>query len=193
VSKGGKVKTSAGEFQTPPEVCRYMVSLLPPGCQTILEPTPGKGNIVRYLSDYQVTAPADYFLLDKTNRFDGVVMNPPFSTGSAILDNAPAKYHNEKGMKLGYRILNDCMQMSDTIIALMPWFTLTDSDVRLRFLHKFGLRSVTALPRKTFEYSRIQTCILELNKGFTGKTMFVPYDHLPKIPCKYETQTHLTL
>lgn len=44
------------DFQTPPEVCKYMTSLVPPGAQTVLEPTPGIGNIVAQLSGYKVTA-----------------------------------------------------------------------------------------------------------------------------------------
>ena len=174
------------EFQTPPEVCRYMASLVPEGVVTVLEPTRGIGNLVKELHPYAVTAPDDYFLLDKKLTFDCVVMNPPFSAKSAILSNAPKQYANDKGMKIGYRLLLDCMQKSDIIIALVPWFTLTDSDVRLRYLKKFGLKRITALPRKTFEYARIQTCVLELHKGYAGPTEFAVYDLLPAIPHESE-------
>lgn len=174
------------QFQTPPEVCRYMASLIPEGVVTALEPTPGNGNIVRELSGYVVTAPEDFFLLDKNERFDCVVMNPPFSTGSAILTNAPAIYKSDKGMKVGYRMLLDCTHKADVIIALMPVFTLIDSDVRMRHLKKFGIRSLTFLPRKTFEYARIQTCIMELVKGYAGPTEFKVYDLLPVVPDKNE-------
>ena len=68
--------------------------------------------------------------------------------------------------------------MSDNIIALMPWFTISDSDVRLRFLKSFGLKSITALPRKTFEYARIQTCVFELQKGWNEDTIFRVYDFI---------------
>jgi hypothetical protein len=55
---------------------------------------------------------------------------------------------------------------------LMPWFTISDSDVRLRHIKSYGLKSITALPRKTFEYARIQTCVFELEKGFKGESLF---------------------
>lgn len=169
------------QFQTPPEVCRYMASLIPEGVVTVLEPTPGEGNLVNALHDYDVTAPVDYFNL-KHAWFDCVVMNPPFSARSAILDNAPTHWLEEKGMKMGYRFLRDCMNRSHNIIALMPWFVLTDSDVRTRLLKSFGLISITALPRKTFEYARIQTCVLYLSRGYLGPTEFKVYDLLPEIP-----------
>ena len=49
------------DFQTPPEICKYMVSLIPSGCKTILEPTKGEGNIVKELVNYKVTAPDNFF------------------------------------------------------------------------------------------------------------------------------------
>lgn len=163
------------DFQTPPEVCKYMASLIPTGTRTVLEPTPGIGNIVAQLSGYEVTAPADYFVLDKRQRFDSVVMNPPFSSKSAF---GVPEHLNRSGMRLGYIILMECMGMSDNVIALMPWFTLSDSDVRLRALKKFGMKSLTALPRKTFEYVRIQTVVMELQKGYKGETAFKVFDLL---------------
>jgi type I restriction-modification system DNA methylase subunit len=173
------------DFQTPPEVCRYMASLLPSGIQTVLEPTPGKGNLVRALDGYQVTAPEDFFLLDKSLRFDAIVMNPPFSSGSALLTNAPKSF-DLKGMKAGHFFLTECMQRTDTVIALMPWFTISDSDVRLRFLAKYGLKSITALPRKTFQYVRIQTVVIHLEKGFKGTTEFRVFENLPSIQSDHE-------
>jgi hypothetical protein len=64
------------------------------------------------------------------------------------------------------------MKMSDNVIALMPWFTISDSDVRLRTLKGFGIKSLTALPRKTFDYVRIQTVVIELQKGYKDSTIF---------------------
>jgi len=64
------------------------------------------------------------------------------------------------------------MKKSNNVIALMPWFTISDSDVRLRFLKNYGLKSLTALPRKTFQYARIQTVIIELQKGYDKETIF---------------------
>lgn len=175
------------DFQTPPAVCRYMVSLLPKGALSILEPTRGKGNIVEALKEHKVTAPDDFFLMDKSARFDGAVMNPPFSTGSAIMTHAP-KGLDLSGMKVGYYILTQVMEMTDTVIALMPFFTLTDSDVRLRYFKSFGIRSITALPRKTFGYVRIQTCIIHLEKGFKGTTEFKVYEFLPEIEDSLDPQ-----
>lgn len=158
------------QFQTPPEVCKYMASLVPAGVKTVLEPTPGIGNLVAALDQYQVTAAEDFFTLDQS-RYDCVVMNPPFSDKSGILTNAPADFQ-EKGMRLGYYMLLECMKKSDNVIALMPWFTISDSDVRLRFLKQWGMVSITALPRKTFQYARIQTCVFQMQKGFQGDTLF---------------------
>lgn len=159
------------DFQTPSNVCKHMAGMLPPGIKTVLEPTPGEGNLVRALIDYDVTAPDDFFLLDPAARFDAIVMNPPFSAATAFMQNAPTDI-KAPGMKLGYYILQECMQRTDTVIALMPWFTLIDSDTRQRGLKKFGLVSITALPRKTFEYTRIQTVILHLHRGWRQETTF---------------------
>lgn len=163
------------DFQTPANVCRYMVSLIPEGVNTVLEPTPGQGNIVKELAGYEVAAPEDYWTMDKKQEFDCVVCNLPFS--SKTFFNCPQKYEGA-GMIVAYRVLGELMGMSDNVIALMPWFTISDSDVRLRSLKNYGLISVTALPRKTFQYARIQTCILQLQKGYSGKTEFKVFDLL---------------
>lgn len=155
-----------------------MVSLLPKGVKRVLEPTQGIGNLKGVLdkNGYMVTAPDDYFLMQK-QRFDAVVMNPPFSTKYAVMENAPEGL-NKHGMRLGYYMLTECMEMADVVIALMPWFTISDSDVRLRHLKDYGLKSLTALPRKTFQYARIQTVIIELNKGYQGDTEFIVFDRI---------------
>lgn len=162
------------EFQTPHDVCNYMAGLVPQGVKTILEPTPGEGNLVAALKDYNVTAPANFFTLDPV-RFDCIVMNPPFSEKYAF--GVPENI-NLNGLRLGYYILLECMKMSDNIIALMPLFTISDSDVRLRYIKQFGLKSLTILPRKTFKYVRIQTAVFELEKGFEGVTKFHAYELL---------------
>lgn len=168
-------KEKAGiDFQTPMPVCRYMVSLVPDTTVTVLEPTKGMGNIVSLLGKYNVTAPDNFFEMTK-GRFDCVLMNPPFSAKYAYgVPDAIQKV----GMRLGYHILTECMQMSDCVIALMPWFTISDSDIRLRKLKKWGLKSVTALPRKTFQYARIQTVVLELVKNWDNETVFKVFDLL---------------
>jgi len=170
-------------FQTPKEVCTYMASLVPENSKSILEPTPGLGNMISALNKkgFSVEFPDDYFLHQqryKKASFDCVVMNPPFSSKSAYLGNAPDEWKNYTGMKFGYKMLTEMMEISKNIIALMPWFTISDSDVRLRSLKNYGLKSVTALPRKTFQYARIQTCVIELEKGFTGRTEFKVFELL---------------
>ncbi|MBN2286932.1 MAG: hypothetical protein JXI43_10825 [Tissierellales bacterium] len=160
---------SENDFQTPGHIVKYMISLIPPGVRIVLEPTPGEGNIVNVLDGkYEVTYPEDFFLLEK-KRYDCIIMNPPFSSKYANTENAPKEI---KGMKIGYYILYQCMEISDIIIALMPWFTISDSDRRLQHIMEFGLKSLTALPRNTFKYSRIQTVVMELVKGFSQVTRF---------------------
>jgi hypothetical protein len=170
-------------FQTPIPICDYMISLIPKskGPYTILEPTPGNGNIVDRLLYvgyplYWITAPKDFFLLDFSKKYDCIIMNPPFSAKYAFLENAGPHIKDYQGMRLGYFILQECLKMSDHVIALMPWFTISDSDVRLRFIKNWGLKSLIALPRTTFEYTRIQTCIFEMEKGFKGETIFRSYE-----------------
>ncbi|HNP68192.1 MAG TPA: hypothetical protein PKH16_09830 [Aequorivita sp.] len=170
-------------FQTPENVAAYMAHLVPDKAFSVLEPTPGTGNIVKALRNkgLNVLAAGDYFLERErilSRNWDAIIMNPPFSTKSAYLENAPEDFKSEKGMKFGYKLLQECMSISDNVIALMPWFTLSDSDVRLRFLYDYGLKSLTALPRKTFQYARIQTVIIELDKNFKGKTEFKVFDRL---------------
>lgn len=161
-------------FQTPPEICKYMVDMVPDTAIKVFEPTPGLGNIVKALEEkekYQIETADDFFLFDTTKKFDCIVMNPPFSSKSAYMKNAP-EGSEVLGMKLGYYILKTCMQMSDNVIALMPWYTISDSDVRMRYLRDFGIKSLTPLPRKTFRYARIQTVIIELESGYNGETKF---------------------
>lgn len=165
------------DFQTPVPVAKYMVSLLPEGVRTVLEPTPGQGNIVKALckAGFEVTAPGNYWDLDKKLWFDAVACNLPFS--SKTFFGLPENLEGQ-GMIVAYKVLGQLMNMSDNIIALMPWFTISDSDVRLRSVKTFGLISVTALPRKTFQYARIQTCVLQLQRGYTGPTEFKVFDLL---------------
>lgn len=163
-----------GEFQTPHNVAAYMASLIPPGAKTILEPTKGNGNIASLLTPYDLTAPDDFFLLEPNLRFDCIIMNPPFNRTTAIMDHAPARYQKQ-GTPFAYLFLKDCMQMSDHVIALMPWY-IFHSDVRMRQIKKYGIKSITALPRKTFNYIRFQTAILELHKGWKDQITFEYYE-----------------
>jgi hypothetical protein len=165
--------TSTTDFQTPAPVAKYMVQMIPAGVVTVLEPTPGRGNLIKALGNsWKITAPDNFFELPP-GRFDCVVMNPPFSRSTCY---GIPEWQTADGMALGYWILSDCMRRSDDVIALMPWFTISDSDVRLRSLMRWGLISVTALPRKTFAYTRVQTVVLQLQKGWQGTTAFKAYD-----------------
>lgn len=148
-------------FQTPESICKYMASFLPQNAGTILEPTPGKGNLSSALKSFgEVFEPEDFFHMEK-KKFDWIVMNSPFSP-----------------MKQGYEILYKCMEMSDNIIALMPYLTIINGEKRTEDIMRWGLKSITHLPRSTFKGSRVQTCILEMKKGFEGETAF---KLLPKI------------
>jgi tRNA1(Val) A37 N6-methylase TrmN6 len=151
-----------------------MVGMIPKHCKTVFEPTPGLGNIVDVLRSknrFEIETPTDFFLADKSKNYDVIIMNPPFSSHTTFLDNAP-KDIDLRGLKVGYHILSECMKMSDYVIALMPWFTIADSDVRLKNFKSFGIKSITPLPRKTFQYARIQTVVIELVKGYKKETIF---------------------
>lgn len=139
-------------------ICEYMVSLIPYGTKTVLEPTPGKGNLVKALACYKITVPEDFFIW--SGSWDCIVMNPPFTP-----------------MAQGYRILYRCMKMSNNIIALMPWLTLINSEKRTQNIIDFGLCSITHLPRSVFAGSRVQTCILEMNLGYHGVTKWSYLQH----------------
>ena len=149
-------------FQTPEWVCGFMCELLPKGIASVLEPTPGKGNLVKALAGYRVTAPKNFWTV--SGRFDAVVMNPPFTP-----------------MAQGYRILYAVMEMSDVVIALMPWLTLINSKRRTKDIETFGLKDVIHLPRDVFPGSRVQTCILNMRKGYAGKTS-LRFLHMPDGP-----------
>lgn len=164
------------DYQTPPDVAAYMASLIPKFAKHILEPTPGVGNLLKaiYNAGYAPHAPFNYFDI-RAQRWDAIVSNPPFSKKFTNLENAPEKFMVE-GMKVGYQFLYDFMELTDNIIILLPWFVITDSDVRLRGLKRWGLKSITSLPRKTFQYSRIQCVVLEMEKGWKRGTEFLVFD-----------------
>lgn len=150
--------TESDQFQTPYIVCKYMVSLI--GFGHILEPTPGLGNLRAACQKAGVvTSPEgdfwDFYTQARAEnwRFDYVVMNPPFSP-----------------MLEGYSFLTACMELSDSVVALMPWLVLINSEKRMTNLRDWGLVSVTHLPRKAFPGSKVQTCVIQLRKNYTGKT-----------------------
>ncbi len=142
-------------FQTPEHICKYMASFLVGNKGLILEPTAGKGKLVKELKQYgKVFVPDDFNKMTK-NKFEWIVMNPPFSP-----------------MKQGYEILYKCMDMTDNIIALMPYLTIINGEKRTQDIMNWGLKSITHLPRSTFKGSRVQTCILEMKRGHQSETIF---------------------
>lgn len=157
------------QFQTPAPVCEYMAGFIPePWVRAwdILEPTPGIGQLVSALESKGVVyAPKSDFWEWRAKypqgqpHFDFIVMNPPFTP-----------------MAEGYRILDECMTLSNNVIVLMPWLILINSAKRMKKFQDFGLISVTSLPRKTFTNSRVQCCILELSKGYMGGTILKSFD-----------------
>ena len=150
-----KDKDWGDNFQTPEKICQYMASFLPKNAGLILEPTPGKGNLVKYLKEFgEVIAPDDFNEI-KISKFDWIVMNPPFTP-----------------MSEGYKILYKCMDMTDNIIALMPYLTIINGEKRTQDIMSWGLKSITHLPRSIFKGSRVQTCILEMKKGYLSDTIF---------------------
>lgn len=152
-------------FQTPQHVCDYMVGVLKsyPSSgtwRTILEPTPGRGNIVnvlKFFPEWKVVIPDKDFWepVIQNNKYDAIIGNPPFTP-----------------MKIAYEILFRCMEMSDIVIMIVPWLTLINSDKRIKYIMEYGLRSGIHLPRSTFKGARIQSCILNLDKHYYGRTDF---------------------
>lgn len=140
-------------YQTPAPVCTFMAELVPDHVKTIFEPTPGEGNLVRALQKrgFEVTAPNEFQEIHPMNKFDAVVMNPPYLRS---IEN---------------QFLYRAMEMAPLIIALMPWFSVINSDKRTKDLREFGLQKIVHLPRKTFPAIRVQTCIIVLMKGYNEK------------------------
>ena len=137
-----------------------MASFLPDKVDSILEPTPGKGNMVSILKQHgDVITPNNFWDLLENDRYEWICMNPPFTP-----------------MKTGYEILYRCMEMSDNIIALMPWLTIINGEKRTKDIMNFGLKSVTHLPRKVFNGSRVQCCVLEMRKGWNYETIFKTFE-----------------
>ena len=121
---------------------------------SILEPTPGMGNLVDAIHDKcplaHITAPHNYYELEPS-RYDAIVTNPPFTP-----------------MVVGYEILDSLLCQSDTIIALMPWLSIINSKKRSEKYKSAGLKKVIHLPRNAFPGSRVQCCVLVFNAGYSG-------------------------
>ena len=67
------------------------------------------------------------------------------------------------------------MEMSDNIVALMPWLTIINSQKRTSDIINFGLKSITHLPRSIFKGARVQTCILQMEKEYNKDIIFRNY------------------
>lgn len=161
------------DFQTPLLVCEYMVSMIDITLKRdilVLEPTPGKGYLVGAIAEkgFTVMYPDKYQnfwdikwneVLPKDTRFDYVLMNPPFNP----IDEME-------------RFVTAAMQYADRSIILLHWNYIINSERRLNQLISFGLVSVTALPRKTFPKARVQTCIIELRRGYLAETKFKTFN-----------------
>lgn len=162
---------NAQDFQTPLPVAKYMQSLIPIGTKTLLEPTPGIGNLIYGLNGkYEITAAIDFFRLER-EKYDCVIMNPPFTSNEAILDRAPREVKKLTGSKIGTWFLYEMLTWSDNVIALMPWYTVINSEKRTQKLIDFGLISIANLSRRWFN-TRVQPCVLQLKKGWNKQTVF---------------------
>ena len=67
------------------------------------------------------------------------------------------------------------MELSDDIVALMPWLTIINGEGRTNDIMNFGLISITHLPRNIFKGSRVQCCILHMNRGWKEPTIFYKF------------------
>ena len=149
-------------FQTPTNVADYMVgmSYLKPN-KIVLEPTPGNGNIVQAIRKYDlipIVPENDFWKMIHERRYDAIIMNPPFTP-----------------MKLGYKFLYKCMELTDEIIALMPWLTIINGEKRTKDIMDFGLSSITHLPGHIFKGSRVQCCILHMVRNWDDQTSFINF------------------
>ena len=146
------------DFQTPEWVCNLMAGLIPGHPETILEPTPGAGNLAkaidrRYPSSIIYT-PEQFEKFD-LHSVDCIVANPPFTP-----------------MSMGYKLLDRFFVLSENIIILMPWLALINSERRTKSYIEHGLKQIIHLPRKAFSGSRVQTCILVFEKDYHGDIIF---------------------
>ena len=135
LDKGGVVSRFFevdANFQTPIPVCEYMVSMVPDNAFKILEPTPGLGNIVKALESkgkYVIYHPEDFFLLDKSKRFDCIVMNPPFSSKSAFIDKDAREHFQIKTHK---RLIDIMSPTDNTIESLIHLDLPAGVDVEIK-------------------------------------------------------------
>lgn len=158
------------DFQTPPHICEYMVGLLPKHALRIYEPTPGKHGLVRAVQhtgrichypegDFWLERFPNPFMQHYGGKYDAVVMNPPFTPNTEA-----------------WRFTLAAMDLADIIIALLPWMLLINSQKRMQAILDYGLCSITNLPRNTFPNSRVQCCVLRMDRKLGGSPIeFINY------------------
>lgn len=136
-----------------------MASLLTGKEAHICEPTPGAGNLVKALGQKwgvtKVICPDKYEDFwkwrHKDHPYDSYVMNPPFHPATQ-----------------GYSFLYHALKKARKVVALMPWWTLINSEKRTKLLVESGLHKIIHLPRSVFPGARIQTCIMAIDKSKVG-------------------------
>lgn len=141
------------DFQTPEWVCHLMVREIPLSAKTILEPTLGEGNLVKAITEQ--FHEATIYEGMPYHCVDCIVANPPFTP-----------------MKLGYEMLDTFFKLSESIIIIMPWLALINSQKRTKNYIEHGLKQIIHLPRSAFAGSRVQTCILVFEKEYRGQISF---------------------
>ena len=71
------------DFQTPDWVCKIMVDMVDFEPFSILEPTPGEGNLVKAIQERfpstRLETPTDFWALPDDIKIDIIIANPPFS------------------------------------------------------------------------------------------------------------------
>ena len=124
----------------------------------ITSPTPGDGNLVQSLRRKfplsTIYAPKT-FEKWKKRKVGYIIANPPFTP-----------------MTRGYNLLDTFFGISNNIIILMPWLAIINSERRTKRYVEQGLKSIHHLPRRAFPGSRVQTCILVFQKGYSGIISF---------------------
>ncbi|MBD3404498.1 MAG: hypothetical protein GF411_00005 [Candidatus Lokiarchaeota archaeon] len=147
------------DFQTPDWVCDIMVGMIDDYPDSIIEPTPGEGNLVRALYNRfpksNIIALDDVYQYQPNKEIECACMNPPFSP-----------------MKQGFEILKRVTEWTPYIIALLPWFMLINSERRTQWFIENGLCEIIHLPRRAFPGSRVQTFIAKLISGYKGEISF---------------------
>ena len=146
------------DFQTPIWVCEIMVGLVKGYPKTILEPTPGAGNLVNVIKtkfpNSTIYAPDRFETLGDIH-VDYIIANPPFTP-----------------TKESYIWMSKFFESSNNIIVLMPWWSIINSQKRTKEYVNWGLKRIIHLPRKAFPGIRVQTCVLVFQRGYRGDIIF---------------------